>query len=83
MGLLPRSNQEHLGCVSTERPASGGLILGVQTAGSDGELVPWGVRWDGDISGLVVGGEGEMAGFGAHLSRGGALSPVDCLQRTA
>ena len=38
MGIIPRADQEHLGCVSTEHPASGGLLPEVRPEGAGGGL---------------------------------------------
>ena len=41
--LLPGSNQEHLGRVSPERPAGGGLLLGLRNPYRDREPLPRGL----------------------------------------
>ena len=84
MGILPRSNQEHLGRVSAKRPASGGLFTGVRHTGHNGETVPQGIYWDGGSAGSVVGGEcGELEIFGGHNGRGGGQASIDRLCRPA
>ena len=55
MGILTGADQEHLGRVLKELPASGGLLPGVQPEGHNMEQVHRGICWDGGGSGLVVG----------------------------
>ena len=76
--LLTKSNQERLGHVSPECTAGGGLLLGVWVIDRDGETIPQGIFWDGDIAGTVAGGEDfGMVGVGGHLGWGDVSSPSD------
>ena len=61
-----------------------GLLLEVRDAGRDGESVPQGICWDGDITGSVAGVEGYgVAIFGGYLGWGGTSAPADRLHRPA
>ena len=78
MRLLTGANQEHLGCVSPERPVGRGLLLGLRNIDSDRKPLPWGLCGEQDGKGYLARGERErLSGFGCHLGRGGALSPAE------
>ena len=71
-GIIPGVKQEHLGPISAERPASVGLIMGVQLTGRNGEPVPRGICWDRGGAGLVAGVKGGgLASFSGNYGRGG------------
>ena len=76
--LLPGSNQEHLGRVSPERPAGGGLLLGLRNPYRDRETLPRGLLGVQGGSGSLAEREGvRMVGFSGHLGQGGVSAPAD------
>ena len=77
-GILPECDQEHLGRVSPEHPAGGGLLLGIRSSDCDGKTLPWGLCWDKGGAGLIARGEcGRLVGFCGHLGRRGVSVPAD------
>ena len=80
VGIFPRSDQEHLDNISTERPTGRSLILVVKIENCEGHTVSGGLCWDGSCAGLVVSGEGRgMVIFGGHHVLVGVQEPADCL----
>ena len=76
--------KKEYGRASTERPAGGGLLLGIRLENCDGKQVSGGLSGDGGGAGLMFGGEGGgVAIFGGHYVRGGGQTPADCLHRSA
>ena len=80
MGIIPRADQEHLGCVSTERSTSRGLLTGVRPEDCNRKPVSRGLCGDGGGTGSVVGGEGRgVARFSGHHGWGDGKAPADRL----
>ena len=84
MGIFTGFIQDHLGCVSMERPESVGLLPGVRPENRDVKQLFRCLSGDGGGAGSLVGVEGGgLEIFGGHHGRCGVQLPAYRLCGTA